>query len=50
MELIFKESSQVLSGKPAYEVEFEASSDFSIHIERPEGGRIEASLNINEDV
>lgn len=39
MELIFKESSQVLSGKPAYEVEFEASSDFSIHIERPEGGR-----------
>lgn len=39
MELVFKESSQVLSGKPAYEVEFEASSDFSIHIERPEGGR-----------
>lgn len=39
MELIFKESSQVLSGKPAYEVEFEASSDFSIHIERPAGGR-----------
>jgi hypothetical protein len=39
MELIFKESSQVLSGKPVYEVEFEASSDFSIHIERPEGGR-----------
>lgn len=39
MELVFKESSQVLSGKPAYEVEFEASSDFSIHIERPAGGR-----------
>lgn len=39
MELVFKRSEQVLSGKPAYEVEFEASSDFSIHIERPEGGR-----------
>lgn len=40
MELIFKESSQVLSGKPAYEVEFKASSDFNIHIERKAGGRL----------
>lgn len=40
MELVFKESSQVLSGKPAYEVEFEASSDFNIHIERKAGGRL----------
>lgn len=38
MELVFKESSQVLSDKPAYEVEFEASSDFNIHIERPSDG------------
>ena len=38
MELVFKESEQVLSNKPAYEVEFEASSDFNIHIERPYDG------------
>ena len=38
MELVFKEFEQVLSGKPAYEVEFEASSDFNIHIERPNDG------------
>ena len=38
MELVFKESEQVLSSKPAYEVEFEASSDFNIPIERPSDG------------
>lgn len=38
MELVFKESSQILSDKPAYEVEFEASSDFNINIERPSDG------------
>lgn len=28
-----------MSGKPAYEVEFNATADFNLHIERPSGGR-----------
>lgn len=39
MELVFKRSEQEFAGNPAYEVEFEATADFNLHIERPSGGR-----------
>lgn len=39
MELVFKRSEQEFAGNPAYEVEFNATADFNLHIERPEGGR-----------
>lgn len=34
MELVFKESEKIYGDKPAYEVEFTATSDFNLHIER----------------
>lgn len=39
MELVFKRSEQEFAGNPAYEVEFNATADFNLHIERPSGGR-----------
>lgn len=39
MELVFKSSEQEFAGNPAYEVEFNATADFNLHIERPSGGR-----------
>ena len=39
MELNFIQSNQIFDGNPAYEAEFEVTSDFNIHIERPSGGR-----------
>ncbi len=38
MELNFKQSAQKFNNEPAYEVEFEVTSDFNLHIERPRGG------------
>lgn len=38
MELVFKESEKIYGDKPAYEVEFTATSDFNLHIERKSGG------------
>lgn len=38
MELTFKTSEQKFNGVPAYEVEFTATSDFNLHIERKSGG------------
>lgn len=39
MELNFVQSGQFIGKKPAYEAEFEVTSDFNIHIERVSGGR-----------
>ena len=39
MELTFKTSEQKFNNEPAYEVEFEATSDFNLHLERRSGGR-----------
>lgn len=39
MELNFVQSGQFIGKKPAYEAEFEVTSDFNIHIERVNGGR-----------
>ena len=39
MELTFKTSEQKFNNEPAYEVEFEATKDFNLHLERRSGGR-----------
>ena len=44
MELVFKRSEQEFAGNPAYEVEFNATANFNLHIERPSGDALKLLL------